>query len=77
MIPAEDLEQIIKSKGMTIGEVIITIQSLVKSVQQLRDSQENIVKSIDKMEKFFKWTITALTILISIVAIIAGFAAVF
>lgn len=77
MIPAEDLEQIIKSKGMTIGEVIITIQSLVKSVQQLRDSQENIVKSIDKMEKFFKWTITALTILISVVAIIAGFAAVF
>ena len=43
-IPAEDLKQIIKSKGMTIGEVIIAIQSLVKSVQELKVSQENMQK---------------------------------
>lgn len=76
-IPAEDLEQIVKSKGMTIGEVILTIQSLVKSVQELKVSQENIVNSIDRMEKFYKWTIGFLTILISVVAIIAGVATIF
>ncbi len=76
-IPADDLEQIVKSKGMTIGEVIMTIQSLVKSVQELKFSQENIGKSIERMEKFYKRTMAFLTILVSIIAVIAGFASIF
>lgn len=63
-IPTDDISQIIESEGMTMGNVIRSIQGLINSVNELKNTQE-------KHEKKLEWIFAGLAILIGIVAVIA------
>lgn len=69
-IPTEDIAQVIETEGITMGNVIKSIQGLINSVTTLRDSQEKYEKRMEKHEKRLEWifgiTIGALGILTTI-----------
>ncbi len=50
MIPPEDITHIIESEGMTMGNVIKSLQGLITSITDLKNSQENLSKDWEKHE---------------------------
>jgi len=68
-IPSEDISYIVESHGMTMGNVINSLQGLITSITDLRDSQEKYEK---RMQWIFGVAIGCLSILIGIVAIFAA-----
>lgn len=68
-IPSEDISYIVESHGMTMGNVINSLQGLITSITGLRDSQEKYEK---RMQWIFGVAIGCLSILIAIVAIFSA-----
>ena len=73
-IPPEDVDQIIESEGMTMGNVIKSLQGLITSITDLKTSQENLRKDMDRHEKRMQWifiiTISTLAVLLTAINII-------
>ncbi len=49
-IPPEDISHIIEAEGMTMGNVIKSLQGLITSINDLKNSQENLRKDWEKHE---------------------------
>ena len=50
-IPPEDITQIIEAEGMTMGNVIRTIQGLIISITDLKKTQEGIRDNLNKLRE--------------------------
>ena len=83
-IPPEDISQIVEAEGMTMGNVIRTIQGLIVSINELKNAQEGIKDNLNRlredwnkhdkrMEKFMYIVFTVLTAFTTISILIATF----
>ncbi len=68
-IPPEDIDQVIEAEGMTMGNVIKSLQGLITSIKDLRTSQENLRQDWDRHEKRMQWIIGVLAIIVTIAGI--------